>query len=116
MDRAGPQPPSNQAEKDRRLLATCQLVEDCLGCRWSLHVLHELKAGVRRPGAIGRSLDGLSPKVLNQRLQSLQENGLVERRSFPEIPPRVEYTLTSLGEDLVAVLDRLEEVAIRVSR
>jgi DNA-binding HxlR family transcriptional regulator len=82
-----------------------RMVEDIVGCKWSLAVLDRVCSGVARPGALEQSLPGISTKVLNERLRKLQRYGIVCRTAYPEIPPRVEYTLTPFGHKFVGVLD-----------
>lgn len=86
------------------------IVEDILGCKWSLAVLGRIRAGVRRPGELERAIDGLSKKVLNERLRKLQRHGIVAREAFPEVPPRVEYRITPLGERFGALLDQIADL------
>lgn len=88
------------------------MVQTIAGCKWSLTVFELLRRGVCRPGAMVRSVDGLSTKALNECTRRLLEFGLVEKTVYPEVPPRVEYALTSKGERLVDIfdaMDRLEE-------
>ncbi|HEX6137396.1 MAG TPA: helix-turn-helix domain-containing protein [Casimicrobiaceae bacterium] len=85
--------------------AAARMVEDIVGCKWSLAVLDRVRHGVSRPGALEHSLPGLSTKVLNERLRKLQRYGIVKRTAYPEVPPRVEYALTPFGEKFVRVLD-----------
>ena len=84
-----------------------RMVEDVVGCKWTLHVLAQVRAGVNRPGQLVRSAEGLTTKVLNERLVKLVRYGVLERHAYPEIPPRVEYQLTELGRTLTAPLDAL---------
>lgn len=84
-----------------------RMVEDIVGCKWSLAVLGMVRRGVRRPGAMERAIDGLTAKVLNERLRKLQKYGILDRKSFPEVPPRVEYALTPFGEKFSAILDQI---------
>jgi DNA-binding HxlR family transcriptional regulator len=86
------------------------IVEDILGCKWSLAVLARIRAGVRRPGELERAIDGLSKKVLNERLRKLQRHGIVAREAFAEVPPRVEYRITPLGERFGALLDQIADL------
>jgi len=65
---------------------------------------------VYRPGALQRAIGGISIKVLNQRLAKMVRCGLLSKHNFGEIPPRVEYRLTSLGGKLVAILDQVDEL------
>ena len=87
-----------------------EIVEGCLGCKWTLHVLAQVRAGVCRPGALERSATGLTAKVLNERLVKLVNFGILERTAYPEVPPRVEYRLTAFGRRFVEVLDQLERL------
>lgn len=75
--------------------------------RWTMLVLRDLLGGTRRFSELRASLAGISPKTLTDRLRSLEAQGLVERRQYPEIPPRVEYSLTARGRDVQPVIDAL---------
>ena len=79
--------------------------------RWKLMILRELLDGVRRFSDLQRALaevqGGVSQKVLTTQLRELEADGVVERTVYPEVPPRVEYALTKLGDDLVPVLEGL---------
>ena len=86
------------------------MVEDIVGCKWSLAVLGMVRGGVRRPGAMERAIEGLSKKVLNERLRKLVRFGILEKRSFPEVPPRVEYRLTRFGERFSSLMDGVEKL------
>jgi DNA-binding HxlR family transcriptional regulator len=80
------------------------MVEDVLGCKWSMHVLMLVESGVRRPGAMERAVEGLTAKVLNERLTKLTRYGILTRTTFPEVPPRVEYDLTTFGRRFSTIL------------
>ncbi|MBI3650756.1 MAG: winged helix-turn-helix transcriptional regulator [Acidobacteria bacterium] len=86
------------------------MVESVFACKWSASILTVVRQGINRPGAITRSLDGLTTKVLNECMRKLMAFDLVERISYPEIPPRVEYRLTECGERFVVILDAVEEL------
>jgi DNA-binding HxlR family transcriptional regulator len=90
--------------------AAARMVEDIVGCKWSLAVLGMVRDGVRRPGAMEHAIEGLSKKVLNERLRKLVRFGILEKRSFPEVPPRVEYRLTRFGERFSALMDGVEKL------
>ncbi len=83
------------------------MVEDIVGCKWSLTVLRLISTGVSRPGAMQRQVQGLTAKVLNERLRKLARFGIVEREVFAEVPPRVEYRLSAFGVRFNAVLDQI---------
>ena len=83
------------------------MVEDIIGCKWSLSVLGLIASGVNRPGAMQRRVAGLTAKVLNERLRKLLRFGIIERHVFAEVPPRVEYTLTAFGRRFDGVLKEI---------
>ncbi len=86
------------------------MVESIIGCKWSLAVLGQIRQGNQRPGELERSIDGLSKKVLNERLRKLQRFGLIGKRSYAEIPPRVEYSITDLGQQFGKLLDDIDQL------
>lgn len=83
------------------------MLEDIIGCKWSLSVLALVRDGVARPGAMQRAVDGLSTKVLNERLRKLQRYGIIEKTVFPVTPPHVEYRLTVFGGRFAKLLDEV---------
>lgn len=87
-----------------------QLVVDLLDNKWSILVLRELFLGDRRTHELLAALPGISTKTLTQRLREMEAQGLVERRAYAEIPPRVEYSLTTKGSQLQPVMAALHQV------
>jgi len=87
-----------------------EIFEQCLGCKWTLHVLGQIRRGVNRPGQLERTADGLTTKVLNERLVKLVRFGIIEKQSYPEVPPRVEYSLTAFGQRFIEILDQIDEL------
>ncbi|MEB3241908.1 MAG: helix-turn-helix domain-containing protein [Synechococcus sp.] len=75
--------------------------------RWKLPILRELLEGTRRFSELLRALESVSQKVLTSQLRELESHGVVVRTIHPEVPPRVEYSLTELGLELLPVLDGL---------
>lgn len=84
------------------------MVESIVGCKWSLHVLAQIRNGTNRPGAMVRSTDGLTTKVLNERLAKMIRFGILDRVSYPEVPPRVEYQFTEFGRRFLTIIDAVE--------
>ena len=88
---------------------------DCPVCRtadvvcgkWTLLVIRDLADGRARFCELERSLEGISPRTLSLRLRALEEEGILERRTFPEVPPRVEYALTVKGRALVPIIESM---------
>lgn len=78
-----------------------------LSNKWTILILRDLLTGTKRFGELKNSLSGVSQKVLTTNLRSLEEKGIIEREVFPEVPPRVEYTLTDLGKTLEPIIDSM---------
>ena len=76
------------------------LVVSLLADKWTIPLIHALARGTRRPSELKRALGGVSQKMLTQTLRTIEEHGLIERKVFAEVPPRVEYSLTPLGRSL----------------
>jgi DNA-binding HxlR family transcriptional regulator len=96
----------NENMQDRKL-AAASMVEYIVGCKWSMQILNLISQGVNRPGAITKSIDGISTKVQNDCLSKMVGFGILDKFSYPEIPPRVEYKLTKFGEQFMGILDAI---------
>ena len=81
--------------------------------KWTLLVIRDLADGRRRFCELERSLEGISPRTLSLRLRALEEEGIVARHTFPEVPPRVEYALTEKGEALVPLIEDMRRYGAR---
>ncbi len=81
--------------------------------KWTLLLIRDLASGIKRFNQLERSLNGISPKTLSERLRSLEEEGILVRQTFAEVPPRVEYTLTEKGHDLVYVIESMRSYGQR---
>lgn len=79
-----------------------------IGSKWSMLILCALRAGPARTHALKRRLDGVSAKMLTQTLRELERHGIVQRRDYREVPPRVEYSLTPLGRSLATLVIEIE--------
>jgi DNA-binding HxlR family transcriptional regulator len=80
-----------------------------LGGRWKLMLLRELCSGLSRFGELKRKLKGISEKVLAQHLRELERDGIIQRKVYAEVPPKVEYALTPSGKTLKPILDAMHE-------
>jgi DNA-binding HxlR family transcriptional regulator len=78
---------------------------DLVCAKWTILVIRDLAGGCSRFCELERSLAGISPRTLSLRLRALEEAGIVERRTYPEVPPRVEYELTEKGRALLPLID-----------
>ena len=90
----------------------CRTAEVVCG-KWTLLLIRDLAAGSRRFCELERSLEGISPRTLSLRLRALEDEGVVERHTYPEVPPRVEYALTRKGEALVPLIDDMRTYGTR---
>ncbi len=79
-----------------------------LGCKWKVLIIRELLTGTKRFGELKKAVTGITQKVLTSKLREMEELGLLEREVYPQIPPKVEYTLTDIGYSLRPVLESLK--------
>lgn len=79
-----------------------------IGNKWKLLILRDILAGPKRFGELRKSLAGISQKVLTDSLREMERDGIVHREVFPEVPPRVEYSLTPLGDSLRPIISEME--------
>ena len=86
---------------------------DVIAGKWTLLVIRDLASGSSRFCELERSLEGISPRTLSLRLRALEEQGIVERHTFPEVPPRVQYALTEKGCALVPLIDDMRRYGSR---
>lgn len=92
------------------------MVETIYGCKWSLTVYQLLAHGINRPGEMVRSVEGLTTKVLNECLRRNVAFGILNRVSYPEIPPRVEYIVTPFGKKFLRILDALKKLQKEIGK
>lgn len=78
-----------------------------IGNKWKVLILRDLMNGTKRFGELKKSIGNVSQKVLTAQLRDMEANGLVNRKVYAEVPPRVEYTLTDLGYSLKPILDAM---------
>ncbi|ERI98358.1 helix-turn-helix transcriptional regulator [bacterium 210820-DFI.6.52] len=78
-----------------------------IGDKWKVLILRDLLSGTKRFGELKRSIGSVSQKVLTAQLRAMEASGLVSRKVYPEVPPRVEYTLTETGYSLRPILDAM---------
>ena len=91
-------------------IAVAEMVEQIIGCKWSVSVLGCLRRGVLRPGALERAIPGISTKMLNERLRRFLSFGIVDKTVYPVSPYHVEYRLTAFGAEFVRILDVVDEL------
>ena len=86
---------------------------DLVCAKWTILVIRDLAEGCSRFCELERSLQGISPRTLSLRLRALEEEGIVDRRTYPEVPPRVEYALTEKGSALVPLIEDMRSYGRR---
>ena len=80
---------------------------DVIGNKWTALILRDLFVGPRRFCELEKSVGNINPRTLSQRLDDLEEQGIISKKSFAEVPPRTEYTLTQKGNDLLPILKQM---------
>ena len=80
-----------------------------IGDKWKVLILRDLMPGTKRFGELKKSIGSVSQKVLTAQLRDMEEKGLVSRKVYAEVPPRVEYSLTELGHSLEPILDAMRD-------
>ncbi len=99
-------------EPSRTTCCPIERTATLIGDRWTPLIVRDLAPGCRRFGELQRSLPGISPKTLSDRLRRLEEAGIVTRACFAEMPPRVEYRLTDRGLALLEVIESMREFGL----
>ena len=91
------------------------LVEEIIGCKWSLSILDMLQKGINRPGAMVKNQKGLSTKILNERLRRFIKYQIISKIEYPEVPPRVEYQYTEVGRKFLKIVTEIRLLEIEVN-
>lgn len=82
---------------------------EVLGGKWKLVILRHLLTGTKRFGELHRTIPGITARMLTRQLRELEADGLIQRRVYAEVPPKVEYSVTPIGSSLQEITDRLEK-------
>lgn len=98
------------AQTAKRDLPACpvETTLTLIGDKWKVLILRDLLPGTKRFGELKKSIGSVSQKVLTAQLRDMEESGLVNRQVYAEVPPRVEYSLTELGQSLKPILDSMK--------
>ena len=91
---------------------TLMLISD----RWKVLILRDVLGGTKRFGELKKSIGSISQKVLTSNLRSMEEDGLLTRKVYAEVPPRVEYTLTAMGESLRPILFAMQQWGVEYKK
>lgn len=110
-----PSPVGGEAGQETPTTFGCPVARTAqlIGNKWTPLIVRDLALGQRRFSELERSLIGISPKTLSERLKRLEEAAVVERQCFAEVPPRVEYSLTEKGFALLPVIDQMRQFGSR---
>ncbi len=84
-----------------------------IGNKWTALILRDLAAGSKRFSELQKSVDGVNPRTLSQRLDDLESHGIITKASYAEVPPRIEYTLTAKGRDIIPVLQQMADWGVK---
>lgn len=98
---------ASQTEKKELPACPVETTLMLIGDKWKVLILRDLLPGTKRFGELKKSIGTVSQKVLTAQLRDMERNGLVTRKVYPEVPPRVEYSLTELGRSLKPILDAM---------
>ncbi|MGK7875276.1 MAG: winged helix-turn-helix transcriptional regulator [Xenococcaceae cyanobacterium] len=102
-----------KAASTKRASCPVETTLKVIGGRWKVLILRELFQGVKRFGQLNRALNGITQKMLTQQLRELESDGIVHREVYPQIPPKVEYSLTPLGESLKPILEVMHQWGVK---
>lgn len=91
-----------------------RLAADIIEGKWTTRIIRELLQGTSRYSELQRSLPGISPKILSERLKMLEHHNLISKKIYPTIPPKTEYTLTPLGYEMRHVIAAMAEFGIKM--
>lgn len=85
------------------------MTKEVLGGKWKANLIFAIAAGIKRPSALQRAMSGATKRVLNLQLRELEEFGILKKEIFHQLPPKVEYSLTTLGETLMPIIKLMNE-------
>lgn len=97
------------AFKGKKYNNPVELSLDIIGGKWKMPIIWSLREDTLRYGEIRKSLPKVTHKMLTQQLRELESNEIIKRKVYPEVPPKVEYSLTLLGKSVIPVIDLLRE-------
>jgi len=99
----------------RKLYTTCpvEYTASMIANKWKILILRDLITGTKRYNELTRSVVGISAKVLTENLRELESDGIIKRKVYPEVPPKVEYYLTDKGNDLRPIIDLMKEYGLK---
>jgi DNA-binding HxlR family transcriptional regulator len=100
-------------DTSERLSCSVEITLKIIGGRWKVLILRELFTGIKRFGELHRALHGITQKMLTQQLRELEQDEIINRHVYLQVPPKVEYSLTELGETLKPILDAMHDWGLK---
>lgn len=100
-------------KKNQNITCPVELTLSIIGGKWKVLIIRELLSGKKRFSQIHKAIKGITQKMLSKQLRELERDGIINRKIYPEIPPRVEYYLTEEGEKLRIVLESMQKWGLR---
>lgn len=99
----------------RKIFTPCpvEYTASMIANKWKILILRDLLTGTKRYNELTRSVVGISAKVLTENLRELESDGIIERKVYPEVPPKVEYFLTDKGNDLRPIIELMKEYGLK---
>ena len=104
---------ATKSVENKRPTCPVERTLEVIGGRWKVLILRELFVGVKRFGQLHRALHGITQKMLTQQLRELEADGILHREVYLQVPPKVEYSLTPLGESLKPILEAMHEWGVK---
>ncbi|HEX6544423.1 MAG TPA: helix-turn-helix domain-containing protein [Ktedonobacterales bacterium] len=104
---------TSTSEKDDSLVCPVARTASIVSGKWTLLIIRDLTTGTKRFSELERSLVGISPKTLSERLSALESEGILRRKTYAEVPPKVEYSLTEKGQALYVLIEDMREYGRR---
>ncbi len=109
----GMAPAASTSEQDDSLVCPVARTASIVSGKWTLLIIRDLTYGTKRFSELERSLTGISPKTLSERLSALESEGIVQRKTYAEVPPKVEYSLTEKGQALLVLIEDMRSYGRR---
>ncbi len=107
------QTPTDPNKEHYHVTCPIEMTAEIICGKWTLLIIRDLARETQRFVSLERSLAGISPKTLSERLRTLERIGVVTRQTFGEVPPRVEYSLTEKGRDLAQVIEQMRIFGVK---
>lgn len=108
-----PKTPTPRAATQDRIICPVARTAEIISGKWTLLIIRDLTTGTKRFSELERSLDGISPKTLSERLSALEREGILSRCAYAEVPPKVEYSLTEKGQALATLIETMRSYGNR---